>query len=225
MDTNYKKDYKKEYKDLCFPKGKPNIIDVPEMNFIMIDGKGNPNIPDGEYQKAVEVLYALSWTIKMSKMGNRPDGYFEYVMSPLEGLWWLNDDSSMNFTEKDKYCWTSMIRQPEFVTPEIFDWALGEVAVKKPLLDTSKARLETFSEGLCVQMMHVGPFDDEWKTTAVIDAFIAENNLLNAISDVQADGKIRRHHEIYMNDARKVNPLKMNTILRHPVKQTKVPAN
>lgn len=218
IDTrvNYKKDYKKEYKDLYMPKAKPSLIDVPAMSFLMIDGKGNPNIPDGEYQKAVEVLYTLSNTIKWSK--NKPEGYFNYIIPPLEGLWWLNDDSHSDFSKKDKYCWISMIRQPEFVTQEVLAWACKEVAVKKPLLDTSLARLVVFEEGLCVQMMHIGPFDDEWKTTEQINGFIEANNLENAISDIQPNGTIRRHHEIYLNDARKVNPLNMKTVLRHPVK-------
>ena len=214
-----KLDYKKEYKDLYMPKAKPCLIDVPPICFIMVDGKGNPNIEGGEYQQAVELLYALSYTIKMSKMGgNPPEGYFEYVVPPLEGLWWLNDDSHFDFSIKEKYCWTSMIRQPEFVTQEVFDWACKELAKKKPELNTSKAQLQTYHEGLCVQMMHRGPYDEEPKTIAQIDAFIKENSYENAISDVGADGMIKRHHEIYLGDPRKTEPSKMKTVLRHPVK-------
>ena len=214
-----KLDYKKEYKDLYMPKAKPCLIDVPPICYIMVDGKGNPNIEGGEYQQAVELLYALSYTIKMSKMGgNPPEGYFEYVVPPLEGLWWLNDDSHFDFSIKEKYCWTSMIRQPEFVTQEVFDWACKELAKKKPELNTSKARLQTYHEGLCVQMMHRGPYDEEPKTIAQIDAFIKENSYENAISDVGADGMIKRHHEIYLGDPRKTEPSKMKTVLRHPVK-------
>lgn len=219
MMANEKQDYKKEYKDLYMPGTKPCVIDVPAMCFIMVDGKGNPNIEGGEYQQAVELLYAFSYTIKMSKMaGNPPDGYFEYVVPSLEGLWWLDDNSHSDFSMKEKYCWTSMIRQPEFVTQEVFDWARNELAKKKPQLDTSKARLQTFYEGLCVQMMHIGPYDDEPKTIAQIDAFIKENHYQNAVSEVQPDGTIKRHHEIYLGDPRKIEPSKRKTVLRHPVK-------
>lgn len=212
-------DYKKEYKDLYMPGTKPCIIDVPPICFIMVDGKGNPNIEDGEYQQAVGLLYAFTYTIKMSKMGgNPPEGYFEYVVPPLEGLWWLEDDSAFDFSAKEKYCWTSMIRQPEFVTQEVFDRARRELAKKKPQLDTSKARLQMFHEGLCVQMMHIGPYDEEPKTVAQIDAFIREKHYQNAISEAGPDGIIRRHHEIYLGDPRKIEPSKRKTILRHPVK-------
>lgn len=210
-------DYKKEYKDLYLPKSKPTLIDVPMMNFIMVDGKGNPNDKGGEYHSSVELLYGLSYTIKMSKNGDqKPQGYFDYVVPPLEGLWWLNNDM-MDFTQKDKYCWTSMIRQPEFVTAEVFRWACIELKKKKPQIDTSKAYLRNFAEGICVQMMHLGPYDDEAKSLVKIDGFIREQNLKNAISSIQPDGRIRRHHEIYLTDPRKTSPEKMKTVLRHPV--------
>lgn len=217
--TYGKLDYKKEYKDLYMPKAKPSIIDVPPMNFIMIDGTGDPNAEGGEYKQAVELLYGLSYSIKMSKMGtNKIDGYFEYVVPPLEGLWWLSDSSHFDFSIKEKFCWTAMIRQPEFVTKEVFKWACSEIAKKKPDLDTSKARLQVFKEGLCVQMMHIGPFDDEPRTIEKIGAFIEENNYKDAISDIQPDGMIRRHHEIYLSDPRKIELSKMKTVIRHPVK-------
>lgn len=217
--TEAKVDYKKEYKDLYMPKAEPCLIDVPEMCFIMVDGKGNPNEEGGEYKQAVELLYGLTYTIKMSKMGsNKPKGYFEYVVPPLEGLWWLKDEEDTDFKAKEKYCWTSMIRQPEFVTSEVFEWACGELAVKKPGLNTAKARLQVFKEGLCVQMMHIGPFDTEPESNAKIESFIRDKGLHNAISDVQEDGIVRRHHEIYLGDPRKIKPEKMKTVLRHPVK-------
>ncbi|MFT8314596.1 MAG: GyrI-like domain-containing protein [Clostridium sp.] len=216
MVTN-RLDYKKEFKDLYMPKSKPTLIDVPTMNFIMVDGKGNPNEKEAEYESAVELLYALSYTIKMSKMGNyQPKGYFEYVVPPLEGLWWMKD-CKIDFSNKDKFCWTSMIRQPEFVTNEVFQWACSEIIKKKPHLDISKARLETFNEGLCVQMMHIGPYDDEPKTVEQIETYIEGNNLIDAISTIQPDGTIRRHHEIYLSDPRKTSPEKLKTVLRHPV--------
>ncbi|MHB8063100.1 MAG: GyrI-like domain-containing protein [Ruminiclostridium sp.] len=220
--ANEKFDYKKEYKALYMPKAKPCIIDVPAMSFILVDGKGNPNDEGGEYPQAVELLYALSYTIKMSKLGgNKPEGYFEYVVPPLEGLWWLNDDTHFDFsmlTDKEKYCWTAMLRQPEFVTQEVFDRVCKEVLKKKPQLDTSKARLQIFDEGLCVQMLHTGPYDDEPKTIAQMDAFIKENNYQSAISDVQQGGTVRRHHEIYLGDPRKIEPSKRKTVLRCPVR-------
>jgi len=210
-------DYKKKYKDLYLPKQKPMVVDVPTMTFIMVNGSGNPNNEEGEYQQAVELLYGLAYIIKMSKRnGYEPEGYFDYVVPPLEGLWWLEDDN-MDFTLKNKYCWTSMIRQPEFVTKEVFKWACEELKRKKSKIDTSKAYLESFSEGLCVQIMHIGPFDDEPKSTKLIASYIGENSLKDAISFAYPDGRIRRHHEIYLSDPRKTAPEKMKTILRHPV--------
>ena len=210
-------DYKKKYKDLYLPKQKPMVVDVPTMTFIMVNGSGNPNNEEGEYQQAVELLYGLAYIIKMSKRnGYEPEGYFDYVVPPLEGLWWLEDDN-MDFTLKNKYCWTSMIRQPEFVAKEVFKWACEELKRKKSKIDTSKAYLESFSEGLCVQIMHIGPFDDESKSTKLIASYIGENSLKDAISSAYPDGRIRRHHEIYLSDPRKTAHEKMKTILRHPV--------
>lgn len=212
-----KLNYKKVYKELYLPKQKPVVVDVPDMNFIMVDGSGNPNDNGGEYQQAVEILYGLAYTIKMSKRNNsEPKGYFDYVVPPLEGLWWIEEDT-MDFTQKSKFSWTSMIRQPEFVTKEVFKWACEELKRKKPQMDISKAHLEIFNEGLCVQMMHIGSFDDEPKTIKLIDNYVSDNNLKNAISSVGLDGRIRRHHEIYLSDPRKTAPEKMKTVLRHPV--------
>lgn len=216
--SNEKIDYKKENKDLYSPKNKATLIDVPTMNFIMVDGQGNPNDEGGEYLAAVELLYGLSYTIKMSnKKGCQPEGYFDYVVPPLEGLWWMNNDA-MDFTQKDEFCFTSMIRQPEFVTKEVFEWACAELKIKKPKIDISKAYLETFNEGLCVQIMHLGAYDDEPKSIAQIETFIKEQNLKNSISSVQDNGRIRRHHEIYLSDPRKTKPEKLKTVIRHPVK-------
>jgi len=213
-------DFKKEYKNLYQPKTVPMIVDVPKMNFIMIDGKGNPNDESGEYAKAVELLYGLSYAIKMSdKSGNAPVDFFEYVVPPLEGLWWTETDRPFDTSQKDKLIWTVMIRQPEFVTGEVFQWAVDALKKKKPNLDTSKARLEEFTEGLCVQMMHIGPYDSEVVTVKVIDDFTASSGYVNAISEVLPDGSIRRHHEIYLNDPRKVAPEKMKTVVRHPIRK------
>ncbi|MBV1757158.1 MAG: GyrI-like domain-containing protein, partial [Dethiosulfatibacter sp.] len=190
-----KLDYKKEYKNLYLPKTVPVIIDVPKIKFIMIDGKGDPNDESGEYTKSVELLYGLSYTIKMSnKSGNASPNFFEYVVPPLEGLWWTKEDRKLDIYQKDQLIWTSMIRQPEFVTDEVFTWAINEMNKKKPHLDTSKARLEEFTEGLCVQMMHIGPYDTEAITVKAIDDFAVSNGYLNAISGKSIEGTILRHH-------------------------------
>jgi hypothetical protein len=215
-------DYKKVNKELYSPPKKPVLIEVPEMNFIMVDGQGNPNDKNGEYQHAVELLYALSYTIKMSiKSGKQPDGYFEYVVPPLEGFWWLaNDEKPDGPINKDQFHWTMIIRQPEFVTDEVFTWACGEVKKKKPNLNLEKAYFDRFAEGLCVQIMHIGPYDDEPESIEKIEKFILENKLSNAISNVQSDGRVRRHHEIYLSDPRKTAPEKLKTVIRHPVEYT-----
>lgn len=202
-------DYKKEFKELYVPKTKPSIIDIPEMNFIKVDGKGDPN--GGEYHNAVELLYGLSYTIKMSYKGEKHiEGYFEYVVPPLEGLWW-GEGSGFDINNRDTWLWTSMIRQPEFVTEEVFNWALESLKKKKPQIDTSKAALVKFNEGLCVQAMHLGAFADEPKTVLMMQDFMKENNLKDDI------GAIRKHHEIYLSDPRKTISSKLKTVLRHPV--------
>ncbi len=200
-------DYKKAYKDLYMPKAKPMIIDIPQMNFIMVDGSGDPN--EADYQNAVQILYTLSYTVKMSK--DRPDGYFDYVVPPLEGLWWTEGPFEMY--ERKDWLWTSMIRQPEFVTEEIFKQAVNKAVAKNPLLDFSKANLCSFTEGLCAQMMHLGPFADEPESLRQIHAFLAENGYKDAV------GSVRKHHEIYLSDPRKTAPDKMKTVLRHPIEK------
>lgn len=216
-----KLDYKKTDKNLYQPGQKPSVIQVPAMKFIMVNGKGDPNTEDGEYQKAVELLYALSYAIKMGyKRGSCPPGYSDYVVPPLEGLWWLADGTTTDsdFTQKEKYCWISMIRQPDFVVGEDFTRACREVAKKKPELDTAKARLETFEEGLCVQILHLGPYSEEPKTLKKLDSFIHESGYRNDIGQTGPDGKsLRRHHEIYLGDPRKTEPSKLKTVLRHPI--------
>ncbi len=208
-----KLDYKTAYKELYAPKSTPSVIAVGPMTFIMADGRGNPNDEEGEFQRAVELLYALTYTIKMSpKSGNAPEGYFEYVVPPLEGLWWMDDPEHADFQDKDKYCWTAMIRQPEFVTQQVYEWAAAEVSRKKKL-DTDIARLELFTEGLCVQCMHIGPYSDEPATIEKMEAYMVQNGLIRDLSDT------RKHHEIYLGDPRKTEPSKMRTILRYPVRQ------
>ena len=215
-------DYKKQSKELYAPKTEPSLITVPSMNFIMVNGCGNPNDPDGEYSKAVELLYALSFTIKMGRKfatsAKSEENFIDYVVPPLEGLWWLKDIQDSDFTQKDKYQWISMIRQPDFITEDNFKHALEEVRRKKPELEVSKARFETFEEGLCVQCMHIGPYDTEPATIEKIDHFIQNNGLTYDIGNSLQGDQIRRHHEIYLSDPRKANPTTMKTILRHPVK-------
>lgn len=214
-------DYKKQFKDLYQPKTVPSIIDVPEMLFIMVDGRGDPNT-SAEYANALEILYGLSYSIKMRKMsGDQPDGYFEYVIPPLEGLWRLDDGGAFRgggaaIADKSKFVWTSMIRQPEFVTPEVFEAAKSTLARKKPALDLSLARLEKFTEGLCAQIMHIGSYDDEPATIATLERFVAEQGYLNDMSGS------RRHHEIYLSDSRKAAPEKLKTVIRHPVRRRAV---
>ncbi len=210
-----KLDYKKTYKELYQPKTKPSIIEVPEMIFIAIDGEGNPNSCP-EYKAAIEVLYGLSYAIKMSKMnGTQPAGYFEYVVPPLEGLWQVDgvDFDGMNVTDKDKFKWISMIRQPEFVTEEVFEQAKLVLKKKKPALDLSKARLMKMTEGLCVQIMHKGSYDDEPASIEQMKRFLDENGYIEDFSEG------RFHHEIYLSDPRKCSTDKLKTVIRHPIKK------
>ncbi len=206
-------DYKKAFKELYSPKTVPSVIDVPKMKFIQINGKGNPNEEDGEYRKAVELMYSLSYAIKMSqKNGNAPKDYFEYVVPPLEGLWWFADGTEYDMENKDKFCWISMIRQPEFLTDEVFEYAVNTVRKKKGL-DTDSARFVTFTEGLSIQCMHIGSFDDEPETLKQMRDYAALTGFEFDLSDT------RRHHEIYLSDPRKIDVAKMKTILRYPVKK------
>jgi hypothetical protein len=210
-------DFKKLYKDLYNPITEPSLIEVPTMKFIMVEGKGNPNAPDGEYSKAIALLYALSNTIKFDCKFSKLPGTYDYVISPLEGLWWLEDQKDFDFTQKDKFHWISMIRQPDFVSDELFEKAKLAVSKKKPELIVSKAKLTNYSEGLCVQCMHIGPFDTEAATTEKMDSFQLNSGSSNGINSLSAEGMLRRHHEIYLGDPRKGNPAKRKTVLRHPV--------
>ncbi len=208
-------DFKKEYKDLYQPKTKPSIIEVPEMIFIAIDGNGDPNT-SSEYKKALEILYGLSFTIKMSKMsGTQPEGYFEYVVPPLEGLWYVDDAKfdGTNITDKSRFCWTSMIRQPEFVTEKVFENARNALAKKKRELDLSKARLIKMTEGLCIQIMHKGSYDNEPESIAKMRDFAEKSGYTEDISDT------RFHHEIYLSDPRRCAPENLKTVIRHPVRR------
>lgn len=206
-------DYKKEYKELYMPKNKPEIVIVPKMNYIAVRGKGNPNEEGGAYQNAISVLYAVAYTLKMSyKTDYKIEGFFEYVVPPLEGFWWQEDTAGVDYTDKSKFNWISVIRLPDFVSQKDFDWAV-ETASKKKGLDCSWAEFLSIDEGLCVQMMHLGAFDDESATVAIMDEYIKQNGYTNDMN------KDRLHHEIYLSDARKVAPEKWKTVIRHPIKK------
>lgn len=193
------------------PKKKPQIVTVPPANYIAVRGQGDPNEEGGAYKSAIGVLYAVAYTIKMSKMGDhRIEGYFDFVVPPLEGFWWQPGVDGVNYGDKSSFCWISVIRLPDFVTKADFDWAVSEASRKKKL-DCSVAEFLTLEEGMCVQILHEGPFDEEPATVAVMDAYLAENGYRNDFSDR------RLHHEIYLSDARKVAPEKWKTVIRHPV--------
>ena len=206
-------DYKKEYKEFYLPPKKPQIITIPPMNFVAVQGKGDPNDPEGEYQAAMELLYGIAYTIKMSYKGSHKlEGFFEYVVPPLEGLWHQPGVNSVDYAHKETFEWISMIRLPEFVTRGEFDWAVQEATAKKKK-DFSRAEFFSYNEGLCVQCMHIGPYDAEPETLQQMDAFAAEQGYAADFSQG------RFHHEIYLGDPRRTAPEKLKTVLRHPVRK------
>ncbi len=206
-------DFKKEYKEYYMPKAKPEIITIPKMNYIAVRGTGDPNEKGGAYKASVGLLYGIAFTIKMSKMGDHKiDGYFDYVVPPLEGFWWQDGVKGFDYTRKQDLHWLSVIRLPDFVSKSDFDWAVAE-ATKKKKQDFSVVEFLSIEEGLCVQMMHIGPFDDEPGSVALMDKYIAEQGYENDFSDT------RLHHEIYLSDIRKVAPEKWKTVIRHPIRK------
>lgn len=206
-------DFKKEYKEFYMPKNKPMIVDVPTANYIAVRGKGDPNEKGGAYQQAISVLYAVAYTLKMSyKTDYKIEGFFEYVVPPLEGFWWQEDVHGADYSNKSTFHWISVIRLPDFVSKSDFEWAV-QTATKKKKIDCSPAEFMTINEGLCVQIMHLGAFDDEPATVALMDAYLEQNDYVNDITDT------RLHHEIYMSDARKVAPEKWKTVIRHPIRK------
>ena len=205
-------DYKKEYKEFYMPKRTPGIVIVPKMNYIAVRGSGDPNVEDGEYKRAIGLLYAIAFTIKMSKKGSHQiEGYFDYVVPPLEGFWWQEGTAGIDYSHKEKFHWISVIRLPDFVTEEDFHWAVNEAAEKKQQ-DFSKVEFLTVEEGLCVQCMHIGPYDDEPATIQLMHDFAEQQGYVPDITDK------RLHHEIYLSDARRVAPERLRTVIRHPVK-------
>jgi len=218
-------DYKKEYKEFYMPKNTPGIVKVPPMNYIAVRGKGDPNAEGSEYKESIGLLYGIAFTIKMSKKGSHLiDGYFDYVVPPLEGFWWQGErqpaddalvrtDRIFDYSRKEDFHFISVIRLPDFVTKEDFDWAIGEAAGKKKT-DFSKAEFFTYDEGLCVQCMHIGSYDDEPATVQRMHDFMTAEGYELDITDK------RFHHEIYLSDARRVPPERLKTVIRHPIKKT-----
>ena len=206
-------DFKKEYKEFYLPKDTPSIVTVPSMNYLAVRGQGDPNEEGGAYQRAIGLLYGVAYTIKMSKKGDhRIEGYFDYVVPPLEGFWRQEGVLGIDYAHKEKFQWISVIRLPDFVTRADFDWAVQEAANKKKP-DFSSVEFWTYDEGLCVQCMHTGPYDDEPATVERMHRFLEEQGFAPDITDQ------RLHHEIYLSDARKTPPEKLKTMIRHPIKR------
>ena len=206
-------DFKKEYKEFYMPKDKPTIVTVPPMNYLAVRGHGDPNEEGGEYKEAIGLLYGIAFTIKMSKKGPRQiEGFFDYVVPPLEGFWWQEGIQGVDYAHKENFEWISVIRLPDFVTKADFDWAIEEAARKKKT-DFSKVEFLQVDEGLCIQCMHIGSYDDEPATVELMHQFMTEQGYELDINDT------RRHHEIYLSDARKVAPEKLRTVIRHPIRR------
>ncbi len=206
-------DYKKEYKEFYLPKNKPTIIAIPPINYIAVQGRGDPNAENSEYKQSIGLLYGIAFTIKMSKLGSRQmEGYFDFVVPPLEGFWWQEGGGEVDYADKSGFCFLSVIRLPDFVTREDFDWAVAE-ATRKKQMDFSKVTYLTINEGLCVQCMHIGPYDDEPATINVMHQYMRDQGYALDISEK------RLHHEIYLSDVRKVAPEKRKTVVRHPIKK------
>ena len=206
-------DFKKEYREFYLPKNQPEIVTVPRASYIAVRGSGDPNEAGGAYQQALSVLYAIAYTLKMSyKTDHRIEGFYDYVVPPLEGFWWQDGIDGVDYSRKAAFHWISVIRLPDFITEKDFVWAV-ETASKKKKLDCSSAEFLTIDEGLCVQIMHIGPFDAEPETVSLMDRYIADHGCRNDFSDT------RMHHEIYLSDARKVPPEKWKTVIHHPIRK------
>ena len=206
-------DFKKEYKEFYLPKNKPEIVTVPKANYIAVRGKGNPNEEGGAYQQAISVLYAVAYTLRMSyKTDHKIAGFFEYVVPPLEGFWWQDDIFGVDYSQKDKFNFISVIRLPDFVSKEDFEWAIYEASAKKGM-DFSSVEFMTIEEGLCVQCMHIGPYDNEPETVDIMNKFLRKEGYEN---DFESG---RLHHEIYLSDPRRCQPQRLKTVIRHPIKK------
>lgn len=209
-------DFKKEFKNLYSPGSKPCIINVPKINYLAVRGKGDPNEEDGEYSKSIPLLYGIAYTLKMSyKTTYKIEGFFEYVVPPLEGFWWQEGIKGVDYSKRDQFSFISLIRLPDFITRSDFNWAVAEVSRKKKI-DFSKVEFLTYDEGLCVQCMHIGPYTDEPKTVSLMHEYAKENGYVVDITDV------RHHHEVYISDPRKTEPSKLKTVVRHPIKKASI---
>lgn len=207
-------DFKKEYKEFYLPKNQPSLIDLPPLNYLAVRGHGDPNLEDGEYKRSIGLLYAIAFTLKMSyKTSYKIPGFFEYVVPPLEGLWWQDsvDPGTIDYRRKADLNFISMIRLPDFITPADFDWAIT-TATKKKKQDFSAVEFFNYAEGTCVQCMHHGPYDDEPATIQLMHDFATEQHYTLDIKNP------RYHHEIYLSDPRKCQPVNLKTVIRHPVR-------
>lgn len=208
-------DYKKEYKEFYMPNKKPGIVEIPKMNYIAVRGKGNPNDENGEYKSSIGLLYAIAFTIKMSYKGtHKIDGYFEYVVPPLEGFWWQENTEGIDYNRKDDMNFISVIRLPDFVTEDDFKWAVDEATEKKKQ-DFSMVEFLTYNEGICVQCMHIGSYDNEPETVELMHKYMEESGY-----ELDITGS-RLHHEIYLSDPRRCDESKLKTVIRHPIKKEK----
>lgn len=216
-----KLDYKKEYKDFYMPKTKPVIVEIPQMNMIRVKGKGNPNVEQGEYQKSIQILYGINFTIKMSKRGSHViNGYHDYVVPPLEGLWWMEGIKGIDDQKKDQFSFYSMMRLPDFVDQDVFDWAVEEFCKKHQEIDISQTEFISFEEGLCVQMLHKGAYDEEPKTVEQLHRFVQEQGYVLDYDGMSPSQHIRKHHEIYLSDPRRCKPENLKTVIRLPIRRS-----
>ena len=206
-------DLKKEFKEYYQPKNKPEIVNIPSINYLAVRGSGDPNDETGDYKKALESLYAVAYTLRMSyKTDYKINGFYEYIVPPLEGFWWQDGTDGVNYADKTSFNWISVIRLPDFISGKDIEWAV-RTATKKKKTDCSQVKFLTVNEGLCVQIMHIGPYDNEPVTVKLMDDYLAQNGYEN---DLNSE---RMHHEIYLSDPRKCLPEKMKTVIRQPVKR------
>lgn len=220
MTTMTKIDYKKEFPELYLPKTKGMIINIPAIPYIMIKGHGNPNDENGEYPRAIQLLYGISFVIKMSKKGSRNiEGYHDYAIPPLEGLWWMQGMEGADYASKENFDWYAIMRLPDYATEEVFQWACSEYQKKHPEADTSIATYQIYEEGLCAQIMHKGSYDEEPATVEALHEYLAKEGYVLDFDSVSATGQLRKHHEIYLSDPRKSKPENMKTVIRHPIRK------
>lgn len=205
-------DFKKEFPEFYLPARSPHLIEIPELPYLAVRGSGDPNAEGGEYKDAVGMLYSVAYTIKMSRLsGSAPEGYFDYVVPPLEGLWWTEDGRGVDLTRKGDFRWLALIRLPDFVTRDVFEAAVTEAERKKGL-DLSRVEYMRYADGLSVQCMHLGPYDAEPETLAAMERCASENGCV-------PDYAGRFHHELYLSEPRRCKPERLRTVIRIPVRR------